>query len=261
MHSSAVVSDFSSLTILSTAFATISSRTAPGVGRLSQKNLFRVALEGDFGRCEDVFGLVGGDVWYRYGPFLMNNRELPDLPPHLRYGPHLTVGEGEARDDVLRDFHLSNFADIRRPFVPEEAPFTAIVPDGRAECRPQRLCLGEDLFDLAEIQSFEGPHTDYLVRYLESPEERRVELALGHTAPFRLWINGVLVGESDKSAWWTCENRHFHLTFRRGVNVIILKCAQVSDHAKYSFIPRIEGGRWRQWDDFVSLLSEEDANR
>jgi len=227
-----------------------------GVKRLAQKNIFTVTIESNGDVFTDTFGLVGGDIWYRYGPFLMNNKDLSFVPPHEKYGAHIPLLPGENRYDVLRDFHLSNFADIHREFVPETLPFTAIAQDGRAECVPERICLSEDLFDLADIQSFEGPHTDYLVRYFESPEERTLELAVGHTAPFKLWLNGEYIGGCENSAWWTCENKHFTVTFRKGENIMILKCAQPSDSAKYSVIPRLLNGRWRQWEDFVSLVKD-----
>lgn len=231
-------------------------RVADGVKKLAQKNIFTLSIENNGEVFSDTFGIVGGDIWYRYGPFLMNNKDLSFVPPHEKYGAHLPVLPGENRYDVIRDFHLSNFVDIHREYVPETLPFTAIVSDGRAECVAERICLPEDLFDLADIQSFEGPHTDYLIRYFESPEERTLELAVGHTAPFKLWLNGEYIGESDKCAWWTCENKHFTVTFQKGENVMILKCAQPTDSAKYSVIPRLLNGRWRQWEDFISLVKE-----
>lgn len=223
---------------------------------LCEKNIFTVTLDDGDVSVSDTFGLVGCGVWYRYGPFLMNNKELPEVPPHVKYGAHFRLEPGENGYDVTRDFHLNNFADPCRTFVDETVPFTEIPFDGRAECVPERVITTEDLFDTAALDAFEGPHTDYFVRYLYSPEERNVELAMGHTAPFRLWLNGALIGEDRTCTWWTCENRHFNVHLCKGENVLILKCSQCSDSAKYSVILRKIGARWQQWEDFGSVIKD-----
>ena len=147
---------------------------------------------------------------------------------------------------------LGGIANIDKEFVSEAEPFLSIPMDGRAECIPERIALGEDLFDTAKIQKYEGAHVDYLVRTLVSPEERSLEIAVGHTAPFKLWLNGKLLGESKQTKWWTLENMHFSATLARGENTLILKCAQQSDHAKYSIVWR--DASWRQYADFASVL-------
>lgn len=226
---------------------------SPDAKILNQQNLFRVRLNGDFGELEDSFGLVGCDIWYRYGPFLENVRDISDLPPHESYGSRLAPLPGENGYDLTREYHLGGIADIDREFVPEAEPFLGIEPDGRAECIPERISIGEDLFDTAAIQKYDGPHVDYLIRRFISPEERKVEIAVGHTAPFKLWVNGKLIGESHKTKWWTLENMHFSAILQKGANTVILKCAQQSDHAEYSIVWR--GKRWRQYADFSSELT------
>ncbi|MGN1128159.1 MAG: hypothetical protein ACI4T6_04310, partial [Candidatus Flemingiibacterium sp.] len=225
---------------------------SPDAKIICQQNIFRVKINGDFGELEDSFGLVGCDVWYRYGPFLENVRDISDLPPHESYGSRLAPLPGENGYDLTREYHLGGIADIDREFVPEAEPFLGIEPDGRAECIPERISIGEDLFDTAAIQKYEGPHVDYLIRRFISPEERKVEIAVGHTAPFKLWVNGKLIGESHKTKWWTLENMHFSAILHKGANTVILKCAQQSDHAEYSIVWR--GKRWRQYADFSSEL-------
>jgi len=213
---------------------------------LHKRNIITVSL----GSFTDTFGLMGGTVWYRYGPFLMNNQNLTNIvAPHMRYASHITSDGDNSVADAIRDFHLNNFADIHREFVPEQTPFLSIAPDGSAARDYEKLYTDEDLFDLADIQRFEGPHTDYLVTTFLSPEDRTIELAVGHTAPFKLWINGELIGVSERNTWWTCENRHFDVTLKKGENIFILKCAQQTDSAKYSLMHRIYNGRWRQWSD------------
>ena len=224
----------------------------PSAKILCQQNLFQVHMRGAFGELCDRFGLVGCDVWYRFGPFLENIRDISTLPPHEAYGSHLALRPGENAYDITRGYHLGGIANIDKEFVSEAEPFLSIPMDGRAECIPERIALGEDLFDTAKIQKYEGAHVDYLVRTLVSPEERSLEIAVGHTAPFKLWLNGKLLGESKQTKWWTLENMHFSATLARGENTLILKCAQQSDHAKYSIVWR--DASWRQYADFASVL-------
>ncbi|MCI8388397.1 MAG: ADP-ribosylglycohydrolase family protein [Clostridiales bacterium] len=226
----------------------------PEAKTLCQQNIFNVKMSGSFGTLTDSFGLVGCDVWYRFGPFLENIKDLTYLPPHEGYGAHFKLLADENGYDVTREYHLGGIADINHEFVSEAEPFVDIANDGRAECIPERVELGEDLFDTADIQEYDGAHIDYLLRKLISPDERDVEIAVGHTAPFKLWVNGKLIGMSDKTKWWTCENMHFSVKFKRGENTIILKCAQQSNHAEYSVIYRINANRWNQYADFTSVL-------
>ena len=171
----------------------------PSAKILCQQNLFQVHMRGAFGELCDRFGLVGCDVWYRFGPFLENIRDISTLPPHEAYGSHLALRPGENAYDITREYHLGGIANIDKEFVSEAEPFLSIPMDGRAECIPERIALGEDLFDTAKIQKYEGAHVDYLVRTLVSPEERSLEIAVGHTAPFKLWLNGKLLGESKQT--------------------------------------------------------------
>lgn len=230
------------------------AQVMPDTKILYQQNIFKVTMSGLFGNIEDTFGLVGCDIWYRYGPFLQNIKDLTHVPPHERYGEHFSLLPGENGYDVTREYHLGGIADINNEFVNEAEPFTKIESDGRAECIPERISLGEDLFDTADIQKYEGAHVDYLVRKLVSPEDRNVEIAVGHTAPFKLWVNGKLIGQSDRTKWWTLENVHLSVNLKKGENTVILKCAQQSDHAKYSVVWRAAGQRWSQHSDFASMI-------
>lgn len=230
----------------------IEASVSPDAKILHKCNIFKIKL----GEFEDTFGLMGGTVWHRYGPFLMNNEDLTStVPAYVPYSYGVKADEKDSEWDRLRDYHLNSFADINREFVSEAAPFLTIEEDGRAECEAEVIYTGEDLFDLADIQSYEGPHTDYLVTTLVIPEDREVELAVGHTAPFKLWLNGEYVGMSDRCTWWTCENKHFNVKLKKGDNRLIIKCAQQTDSAKYSIIPRIGGAIWgRQWSDVDSRI-------
>ena len=233
----------------------------PGRRALCQKNLFTVCARGSFGVIEDVFGIVGAEIWQHYGPYLANIRDLTHVPPEAGYGAYLTPESGENGMDLVREYHLSHIADINTPFVDESEPFTDIPDDGTAWCVPTQIQLEEDLFDAAVIQPFEGPHVGYLKRIVTCPEERDVELTVGRTAPCKVWLNGKLVIDStagfpalQAGAWWTCENLRAPVHFSEGENVLILKYAQTTDTAKFSVMYRIPTGHWRQFEDMGSAF-------
>ena len=226
---------------------------------LWQRNMFVVKITGSFGTVEDNFGLAGRDLWTHYGPFIANNKDISHVPPEQYYGGFLPIEDGENGYDVTREFHLGGVADIHRAFANETEPFVDVKPATddpvhRAAFVPGLVAMPEDRFDTAQVQPYDGPHVDYYVRKLISPEARTVEVAVGHTAPFKLWINGALVGESDKTKWWTLENMHFSVQLCKGENLVILKCAQQSDSAKYSLLWRGDGMRMRQLTDFGNSI-------
>lgn len=226
---------------------------------LWQKNIFEVKITGSFGTVEDNFGLAGRDLWTHYGPFLANNKDISHVPPEKHYGAFLPIEDGENGYDVTREFHLGGVADIHHAFADETEPFLAVKPAAESKVHmaaflPEAVAMPEDQFDTAKVQPYEGAHVDYFVRKLICPADCAVEVAVGHTAPFALWINGTKVGESDKTKWWTLENMHFAVNLHQGENVVILKCAQQSDHGKYSIIWRGQDWRWRQHTDFGSVI-------
>lgn len=217
---------------------------------LYKQNIFTVLADG----FADTFGLMGAVVWKRFGPFLMNNKDLSKYPPHVPYRKEMEIEENENLYDVIRDYHLNNFADINKEYVPEAEPFLNIDFDGNAETVAQTVYITEDLFRLSEIQRFEGPHTDYLISTFVFDEDMPIEFAIGQTAPFKLWVNGKFIGGSDSSTWWTCENKHFNLNVKKGENTVILKCAQVSADASYSVIPRVVNSGMSHLENFGTKI-------
>ena len=229
---------------------------------LAQSNRISITAEAQGEVFSEEFGLNGADLWYFYGPFLRNNYDLSAFTPYEPYGPHFCLPAGTPWEDPVRDYHLNRFADIDDP-TPADALFDrdlcSGLPADSADPTtvPDMVSITEDQFDLAALCPCEGPKTAYLLRYLSSPEDRLVDVTVGCTAPFRLWVNGTLIGENRDTVWWTLENRHFYkVPFRKGENQILLKLAQLSDSAKYSLIFRIPGGRWQQFSDFTSIVKK-----
>lgn len=209
---------------------------------LARINLFRLCAEAEGQMVEDTFGLVGGIVWKMYGPFLQNIRDLSHVPMEEGYGAHIVPDPILSFEDVVREYHLSGIADISHAFVDESVPFTAIAADGNAWTEAKTVCTGSDLFDIADLSAYEGPQVNYMISEWVCEEERTFNLVVGHTAPFRLWLNGTLIGGGDDHRWWTRENKHVPATFRKGVNTLVLKTAVPTGRGQYSLIPSFAGG-------------------
>ena len=240
---------------------TMSFVIAPNAVRLAQGNRITVTFTADDGtEYRDSFGLNGADVWYCYGPFFRNNRDLTHISPYEPYGPHMEIPAGVPWEDPVRDYHLSRFAAIDDIYLDEAAFFRCDVSSlpadtSDARCEPMEVCLCEDYFDAADLYSSVGPAVSYLYRCIASPCDREVDVTVGCEAPFRLWINGKLIGEGRDVCAWTLENRHFYsIPFKKGINRILFKLENPSGHAAFSLIYRIPGASWQQYGDFASVL-------
>lgn len=242
---------------------------APTCHKLGQSNTIAVLLRTDSG--EEIpysFGLNGADIWYCYGPFFANNYDLSHISPYIPYGQHMELPKDLPWEDPVRDYHLSRFTDIRRDYIEElstahtaETAFFAkndgTLPkdDTDARLMPERVSICEDYFESAELYSSSGPAVSYLFRYLDSPEDREVDVTIGCENPFRLWVNGTFVGGSDDCGCWTLENKHFYkIPFRAGRNTILLKLENKTGRAAFSIIYRIPGKSWIQYTDFTSKI-------
>ena len=234
---------------------------APNAQHLAQKNSICVRVTtGDGTVYPYCFGLNGADVWYCYGPFFRNNRDLTHISPYEPYGPYMDIPAGEPWEDTVRDYHLNRFADIDSCDMDSAVFFEA--DDGTLPCdpedarrMPEEVSITEDYFEAGDLYTSEGPAVSYLFRYLTSPEDREVDVTVGCEGPFRLWINGSLIGASHTVGAWTLENRHFYrIPFRKGQNRILLQIANLTGRAAFSLIYRIPGASWRQYEDFGSVL-------
>ncbi len=234
---------------------------APNTARLAQSNrITAIFTASDGTQYSETFGLNGADVWYCYGPFFRNNRDLSHISPYEPYGPHMQIPAGVPWEDPVRDYHLNRFADIDDSGMNESAFFTCdlnTLPSDPTDARrqPQPVCICEDYFEAEDLYSSTGPAVSYLYRLIESPENRLVDVTVGCEAPFKLWINGTFIGEGRDVCGWTLENKHFYnIPFSKGANRILFKLANPTGRAGFSLIFRIPGTSWRQYEDFTSLL-------
>jgi hypothetical protein len=226
---------------------------------LPETNLFQ--LRADCGEnqqpVETLFGLAGAAVWLMAGPFWENNVTVPDPGPENPYWPCVTAGcadEAETLDRV-RDFHLSAFASIDKEYIPI-ADLTRFLVDRYEETpslAPVYTC--QDKIALRPLTGWQGPCVLYLARCLVSPEERTVFVHVGHSAPYRLYLNGDLISTRDSHVWWTNENVHIAgVRLKKGENILVAKLARFGEDASFSVVFSKAGTCMAQYGDFASVV-------
>lgn len=186
--------------------------------------------------CE--IGVVGAAAWTLFGPFWKNIVEVPPLKIGESYFGHVAAGASSesATLDRVRDYHLNAFVDWDREYVSCE--------QAERVCRGENIGLegipahtGEDRFAIGDLLGWQGPCIVYLIRRLFVPEGRTVNLQMGHSDAFRLWINGVMLAERNDPGWWTNENVHvLNVPLKKGENWVMIKLARRAEEAFFSLV-------------------------
>lgn len=208
--------------------------TAPdGLPMLSESNLLTVGFAADGGsEVTKVFGLAGAVVWECFGPYWENNVTVPPLKPGEGYWGPVTEGcatEAESIDRV-RDYHLNAFA-------PKEAGADPEAYAGALRGTGRRVNIPQDRFPVSGLVGWTGPCDVVLARRLIAPEARTVQLNIGHSDAYALWVNGKCVSQQDAVAWWTPENVHVaEVELREGENDIVWRLSRRGAEAVFSLI-------------------------
>ena len=199
---------------------------------LNEKNIITFTADcGDI--CETYsFGITGAAVCKVYGPLWSLNSPIPEISYWEKYSQYFDSV------DSLREYHLSTVADINEEYI-DESDFENISKNTSDTCSmiPKKVNLYEDCFDISDIITYKGSCVVYITRELISPEERTVIVNMGHSAPYKLWINGEYICGSEKCAWWTAENTHSQpVKLNKGRNLLVLKAARIGENGKFSIV-------------------------
>ena len=204
---------------------------------------------------EQEFGLVGAAVCVMAGPFWENVVTVPPLGPGDTYWNHVTAGvQGEmAVFDRVRDYHLNAMASLEREYVTHDQMAALAQGEKIPGILSRIVNLHEDKFRLEQLFGWQGPCAVYLARRLVSPEERTVFMQLGHSGPFRLWVNGAVVGEKYGCGWWTNENTHLSgVRLRKGENLLVWKVVRPGEESAFSMVFSETVSCSNHYDDFAS---------
>ncbi len=209
---------------------------------LMEKNLIRVNVTLKSGDSHDYyFGFVGDQIWRVYGPFWENTTYV--APPKAKESYYAGLGGAETEDQaltVMRQFHLNMKADWTKEYLEDQLLGDAVLPDELLQDPKYRgftAYISGDRFRFEDLMSNSMPCVIYMVRDLIAPEDTVVNVQIGHSDAFRIWIGGDLVAESDGPEHWTPENIHRkNIRLSKGPNRIVLKLARSSGTTDFSLI-------------------------
>ena len=216
---------------------------------LPEKNIIKLALTGDIeSTCEA--GLSGNRQWRLVGP-IWNTTPPTDekiLEGKESYWQVLPTAETKAGNiDNVREFHLNMGKNPFEDYFTEEELFEAL-PRGISHtdggnglfARPVRVTSVEtvgDAFSLEELCGFKAPAVYYMAQLLQAPEDMEVCAQVGYSSPFKLFVNGRLIGERFDTTMWDGENAHFDkIHLKKGENRIVMRLTRQNADAKYSLI-------------------------
>ncbi|GGD88936.1 ADP-ribosylglycohydrolase family protein [Paenibacillus nasutitermitis] len=196
------------------------------VEQMCEKNILRA----EFAGASLEFGLNGAQVWKVFGPFWENYAEVPRTELGEFYYSHIKGETPDRTADLVRQYHLNTK-------VQPDYPYIADI--GRIGLRQDYVVanIKEDLFELSDLIGFQGPCVVYAIRRIRLDEEREVNLLIGHSDAYTLWLNGEKISEVEHADWWTAENRHLSsIHLPKGDSEIVLKCVRRSRLAEFSLI-------------------------
>ena len=164
---------------------------------LPDKNLFQASVVSSQERklADRVFGLGGARQWLVYGPYWdmwdKNKHEIcPYLNDQLICNP---AAAGQIRDcynnHVRPDHPYLDEKKLLYEDLPQELPFA--------------METGEDLITERSVGDFKGQACYYFVRRFRSVGKTGAfNIMIGRTGPYRAWLDGQLIGQSDDIRGW-----------------------------------------------------------
>ena len=219
---------------------------------ISDTNMVTVSYDYKGEEKSFEFGIVGAMPWKVIGPIwrtdpICTTEMLIDA--EMKYGniiKKVTASYDGNRYDVTRRFHLNFAVDTDSEYMSHDACFTAFdEKDLSTKYEEDVFYQKEDSIRFSALCGLRGPAVIYLAREVVCPEDRSVNLMVGHSAPFALWVNGEKLAERKTCDAFDFENVHIaDVPLKKGVNKILFRLTQINDDTKYSltFSRRISCG-------------------
>ena len=207
------------------------------------KNIFTLTAEYGENTQEFRFGLAGATPWKLTGPFWrtepISNTELilehfTEEKPYEALLPDSKV-EGSFTDK-LRHFHLNCATDTDTAFLQDDVFFAPLKKDHANRFYEESLAnVREDSFRAENFFGFQGPCVSYMSRVVVVPEDMEVCIQVGHTAPFKLWLDGEEISQRSYCDNWTAENVHIgKIKLKKGEHELLLRITKVNGDTKFN---------------------------
>lgn len=212
--------------------------TAPGGGEWPMLNTFTAKAGG--GKCR--FGVVGADVWRLLGVCY-------DAVPE----PGDRVGGSRAMNH--------HFVSLQKAYLPEPGlDADALFREMSGRLGEPALVFSREMeIDPFHLVGLKGPCCAYLVRDVISPSARDAWLVAGNSDPFRVWLNGSLVGEMDECVEWAPFNNAWRVKLNAGPNRLLVKLLRRGEGFRFTIgfrgVTRDWGHNCEDWlTDLASIV-------
>lgn len=210
------------------------------VDTVYETNMIDVSLSDGDKEIKYSFGLSGTALWKMSGPFWVTepecNTEL--LFKHITdRRPYKALMENSLTQgnffDKMRQFHLNFKVEKEKAFVSEEELFTPINED-HPLYEQTLIETPEDSIEVSDFFGFKGPCVIYLSKVMVCEEDREVFIQVGHSTPFKLYLNGELLAERDYSDNFTAENVHIeNVKLKKGENRLYIRLTKINSDTKF----------------------------
>ncbi len=96
----------------------------------------------------------------------------------------------------------------------------------------------EDNYAIGEMFGLDGPCCAYYEQRMVSPAQREVVFFVGSTDPYKLWLNGVMIGQQRENKFWFCDNDVLPVVLREGINRLIIKITRKGATNRFTLVAR-----------------------
>lgn len=186
------------------------------------------------------FGLSGNTLWKMSGPFWVTEPEcntelllkhITDRRPYKALmGNSLTEGNFF---DKMRQFHLNFKVEKDKEFVTWDELFEPLNQD-HPLYEQTLIGTAEDSIEVSDYFGFKGPCVVYLSRVILCEEDREVFVQIGHSTPFKLYLNGEIIAERDYCDNFTAENVHIeNVKLKKGENKLCIRLTKINSDTKF----------------------------
>ena len=205
-----------------------------------ETNMTDVSLVCDGREERYSFGLSGVALWKMSGPFWVTepecNTEL--LLEHITdRRPYKALMENSLTEgnffDKMRQFHLNFKVEKEKSFVSEKELFTSVNEDNPLY-EETLIQTAEDSIEVSDFFGFKGPCVVYLSKIIVCDKDREVFIQVGHSTPFKLYLNGEMIAERDYSDNFTAENVHIeNVKLKKGENRLYIRLTKINSDTKF----------------------------
>ncbi|MBX5483006.1 MAG: DUF3857 domain-containing protein [Myxococcaceae bacterium] len=148
---------------------------------------------------------------------------------------------------VLGAFDNEGKSGCDTDFGPEaRLDLSAVYPTRERETGWRRLELGspDGYVDLASVLRPNHEAVGYALTFLEAPADTRVDLSLGTSGAFKLWVNDELALSETRYNQPRPDQARVQVTLRKGLNRVLLKvCQSTGPFGFYLRQQRAEGAK------------------